>query len=254
MSGNTENQISERVASGVRLKIMHASLQFSDRPYQQRHDIIEIFRAGADVITWTEASPDNANYRLVKEIGPKYGYTVHAPGAGVGVAVKKSLGRVVNRGFIKVAPGKAGQYSNRGISWVEIDVPWQRESVFVGAVHYVTKGRTPRDGARYWINRRFAQAIGAFARTRGQGRRLVFVNGDFNILDNKMDVFFGEPLTTCWDELKKWPNTGHGNIDAISSYDGDGRTKCISARAYNDKAWELFTDHFPIEAVYEIAK
>lgn len=236
-----------------RLKIMHMSLQFSDNPTQQRHDIRQMFLHGADIITWTEASPDNANYRLVKEIGPRHDYTVHAAGAGVGVAVKKSVGRVLRRGFIKVAPGVKHQYSNRGISWVEIDVPWQKESVFVGAVHYVTKGRVPRDGARYWINRRMAKAIGAFARKNGKGRRLVFISGDFNILDNKQDVFFGEPLTTCWDELGKHPSTGHGNIDAIASYDADGRVKCLSAVAYPDRKWRLYTDHFPIEAVYEIS-
>lgn len=236
----------------MKLKIMHLSLQFSDNPTQQRHDIRQMFSHGSDVITWTEASPDNANFRLVKEIGPKHGYTVHAAGAGVGVAVKKGAGRVVDKGFIKVADGVAHQYSNRGIAWVEIDVPWQRESVFVGAVHYVTKGRVPSDGLRYRINRRFARAIGAFARGRGQGRRLVFVNGDFNIIDNQMDVFFGEPLTTCWDELGEYPSTGHATIDAIASYDFDGRVKCLTAVAYPDRKWALFTDHYPIEAVYEV--
>lgn len=228
----------------------HISMQFSDNRMQQRSDVHKVFKENYDVLTWTEASADTALYESFKDLGPTYGYYVYATRSGVGIAVKKKFGTATKPKFTLVADGVKKQYHNRGVA--QVTVLTSKEEITFSAVHYVTKGREPSQGFRYKVNKKFAATIGAIAKKFGAGKALFFVSGDFNILDNKDDVFFGQPMTTCWDELGKHPNTGHGNIDAIASYDKDTRVRCVSARALNDAAVPLHTDHFLIEAVYEV--
>jgi hypothetical protein len=81
-----------------------------------------------------------------------------------------------------------------------------------------------------------------------------FFTADTNLVDRTTDVFFGKPLTTCWDELGKWPDTGHGNIDVVGSVDNDHRVKCENAKVLTDKDLELFTDHFVVSTQYRVHK
>jgi hypothetical protein len=98
-----------------------------------------------------------------------------------------------------------------------------------------------------------AQAIGALAEEKGAGNALVFYGGDQNIVDRTYDTFLGQAdLTSCWDELQRWENTGHGNIDVIASYDRDGRVRCLKATVLDDTEFPLFTDHWYVEAIYGI--
>ena len=235
----------------TRLKVQHNSLQFSDTPAQMRADLERLFSLGSDVITWTEAHHTNALFDLLPEVGKAHGYTVHAHKFGCGVAVRDGWGRVTRKGFRHgidgSRPGDA-PYAPRGIAFVEA-TSHTGENIAVGAVHYITKGAHPA-GFRYRENRKLARAVGEWARTRGT--RLVFIGGDFNKSDRTGDVFWGEPLTTCWDELRKWPDTGHGNIDAIASRDADKQVRCVSAEAFNDTRLRLHTDHYPVVATYQI--
>jgi hypothetical protein len=70
--------------------------------------------------------------------------------------------------------------------------------------------------------------------------------------DRKTDTFFVAPMTSAWDELDKYENTGHGPIDVIASYDHDGRVKAKYIRALDDKEFSLHTDHFLIEAGFDV--
>lgn len=234
----------------MKIRMAHCSMQFSDTAAQQRSDVEKVLSLGYDVFTWTEASKETALFRAFQVVGLQKGYQVYATASGVGIAVKKTFGTVTASKFTEVASGVRHQYHTRGVAQSTVKVG--KETITFAAVHYVTKGRVPAQGLRYRINTKFARTIGAIARKVGLGRKLFFVAGDFNIVDRKQDVFFGQPMTTCWDELKTWPNTGHDNIDAIASYDRDGRVRALSARALNDAALPLNTDHFLIEAVYEV--
>lgn len=66
------------------------------------------------------------------------------------------------------------------------------------------------------------------------------------------DTFFGQPLTSAWDELNRHESTGHGNIDVIASYNKDGRVKALDIVALDDKEFFLHTDHFLVEATFQV--
>ena len=121
--------------------------------------------------------------------------------------------------------------------------------------HLLTKGRP--DGPAFMrqnleLNRRFTRAIGEAAKRNGAGRRLFFYMGDQNIVDRENDTFLGQPLTSSWDELEKWENTGHGNIDVIASYDKDGRVSAAYCRALDDGEFPLRGDHFLVESGFNV--
>jgi hypothetical protein len=121
----------------------------------------------------------------------------------------------------------------------------------VGAVHNLTH----RGAGKEWkaeSDKIYAEVMGKWGAEHGKGTALAFIGGDFNRVDRRNDLFFGQPFTTCWDDLKTWPNTGHGNIDAIARYDSDSRVRCVGARVLDDKKVFLNTDHWLIEAEYEI--
>lgn len=145
-----------------------------------------------------------------------------------------------------------GPHGDRGISHVS----WKDKDlgeIHVGAAHYLTKGRKP--GEPNWpLNVRFTNRIGAWGREAGAGRGLAFFHADFNMVDRTQDVFVGEPFTTVADDTRHWENTGHGNIDGIAKFDGDGRTDWTRVRVLDDKELHLFTDHFLMEAWANIRK
>src|SRR5690606_34500732 len=111
--------------------------------------------------------------------------------------------------------------------------------VAVGAAHYLTDARRP--SSPYWVwNEKLGEEIGKWAREEGKGPALVFYGGDQNMADRRNDepqgdTFFGEPLTSTWDELRKWENTGHGTIDVIATYNKDGRVSALRTNALNDR-------------------
>ena len=64
----------------------------------------------------------------------------------------------------------------------------------------------------------------------------------------------GGPLTSAWDELGIYQNTGHGNIDVIASYDRDRRVRAEHIQAFPDSDFPLATDHFLVEAWYRVRR
>lgn len=237
----------------VHLNVGHVSLQFSDTKEQQRQDVEKIFaRAERRRYAWltgTEASGGNGNADALRAVAPDAGYRLHIPKLGdAWIAVREDLiDGGWDTGYIPVIPGKAGAYAAKGVahaSWVNDDIG----PIAVGAVHYLTKGRTPKD-PNYDENVALARAIGEWVTEAGRGKGLAFYGGDQNIPDNLYDTFLGQAkLTTLWDELKKWSGTGHGNIDVVATYDKDGRVEGLYIRALSDQGFFLHTDHFLVEA------
>lgn len=267
----------------MRLRVAHVSLQFADSDKQHTSDIEKIFKRAVDRkqawITGTESGPGAGNtsrelIRVAKETGyfvwvPEHQANGIASRTDCWIAVRKSLvdgeikkgftlavpGADQLRGEIDMPPGK--RWGPKGVVHVEFDTTAPGLGpISVGAAHYLTDSRNP--SSPYWdLNKRLAETIGDWAREQGKGRALVFYGGDQNMADNKNDepqgdTFFGEPLTSTWDELRKWENTGHGNIDVIASYNKDGRVKAMRTNALNDREFHLHTDHFYVEAVFDV--
>lgn len=248
----------------TRFGIQHTSLQFSDSPAHQAEDIHALFAHARDVgnviLTGTEASSRTASHDLIREIGPAFGFYTFAQRAGEWVAVARDWAKPLGHGYVHVLDGLGGNaaqgaHQPRGITYVQV-APHDRTIgtvVTAGAFHLMTHRSDAADPQSNLILQR---ALGTFARRYGRGRRLVFANGDANIRDNHLDVYAGSPLTTCWDELGKYPGThGPNTIDVIGSYDQDHRVRCVKAVSLTDReALRLHTDHNLIQAVYEVRK
>lgn len=246
----------------VKLKFAHVSLEFSDTNRQHTEDITKIFSRGYDVITGTEARVGEGNTAdELKRIGTEKGYRVHVTSRyDTWVAVKKSIiaGNYTTGAEFAISksssytPKPPGVWGDRGVVWTTWDMTGYG-TFTVGAVHYLTAGGA---GATLKVktDTHYAKVIQAWADVKGKGSRLVFVGGDFNLVDAKNDIFKGvADFKSCWDDLKKWPDTGHGNIDAIARYKPDQRVKCVAARVLNDEAVFLHGDHFLVVAEYEIS-
>lgn len=247
----------------VRMRCMEASLQFSDSTLQKKADAKTIFsRAKTRGVWWvagTEAFEQNGHEALA-EAAKKYGYRFwHPRSTDSWIAVKES--RIAKGSwstyYDKVLDGKAGVGTDQGV----LSVSWLDRNPGVGEIHVIaghfkTKGDpTSKDPARrvnVGDNRKLATAIGTYAQKVGAGRPLVFFAGDTNIVDSAGDVFFGQPLTTAGDELKRWPNTGYGPIDVIASYDHDSRVEAVMWRALTDKQLHMHSDHYVVEAGFDI--
>ena len=248
----------------AKLRFAHASMEFGDTTKQKKDDLQKIFGRDYDVITGTEAGSGSGELpKLLKSAGKAEGYKVYVPGRyDTWVAVKRSLkasgtfatgtGHALDRSS-RVSPTPPGRWGDKGVVWVEWNMGPTYGRLGVASVHYLTtKGAGPKHKA--WSDKEYARVIGEWARLRGaKGEPLsVFLGGDFNLNDKTTDVFKGQPFKTCWDDLGKWPSTGHGNIDAIARYVPDKRVTCVGARVLDDKKLFLNTDHWLVEAEYEI--
>lgn len=255
------------------LKVAHASMQYGDTNAQHTHDADTILGRGYDWITGTEAGPGSGNLpAALRKAGREHGYRVFIPKRPTDcwVAVSKELiaGRPWKRmrtGYIPVIEGSSAsgdphRYGPKGVVWAKFPTD-ELGDIAVASAHHLTKGRFPGNEKRtrpndpvdhYGENRALSLALGDWAKRAGKGKALAFVGADTNMVDRTSDVFFGAPLTTAWDELERYENTGHGNIDVIASYDRDGRVRAKSVRALDDRELFLHTDHFLVEARYEV--
>lgn len=248
----------------VVLKFSHASLQFNDTDRQHTHDISAIFSRDSDIITGTEAGRGAGNTaRELKRLAKEKGYFLSRNRRyDTWVAVKQTIvmpgtwSRGSTLGLLpsrQTFPRPPGRWNTMGLVWGQFrhaEAGW----ISVGAVHYVThKAAGPNLKDR--LDKRYSRIIGRWAVKHGRRSRLAFVAGDMNRDDRKVDPFFGQPLTTCWDEIGKWPPTQkNGTIDVIASYDRDSRVRCLTAQSLPDSKVPLFTDHYLVEALYAIKK
>jgi len=263
------------------VRMAHASLQFSLSRKEKEEDIERIFercaRRGAAWITGTEAGRGaGGSAKLLLDIGHTFGYTLWVPSlephidTDAWIAVSNSMlaSDLFKTDYLPVIPSSRELYKRQGVNprgksrWsekglvtVEFDTVFGR--VGVAAAHYLHRARNPQrelDGINHFeLNRRMGRAVAAWGREAGEGTDLAFYGGDQNMNDGKNgqpqgDTFFGAPFTSCWDELQKWPDTGHGTIDVIATYNRDNRVKITAADALNDKKFRLHQDHYLVEA------
>lgn len=236
------------------LSLQLSPLQFSDTDKQMAADVDTLFGRGKHILAGTEAGGVKSRPlpKLLADAADKHGYRLHI-GRGDWVAVSRDLadgGWEAGYEPVLESYEGAGKHTDRGIPWLGFDTR-DLGRITVGAGHYLTNGRVPGD-PNYELNTRYADAIGDWSKEHGKGSDIVLYLGDQNIPDRTYDTFRGHPLTSCWDELEKWENTGHGNIDVIASYDRDGRVEALDCRALDDKELHLHTDHFVTEAEYRV--
>lgn len=243
----------------MKVDAAHVSMQFKDSKDQIRKDFEKIFDRAVNHgywwVTGTEMGED-ANAKIGKEVADEHGYRwALQQGQDCWIAVDRK--RIVKDSFstswVKVVDGEAGKYTNKGCFGVHFKND-DLGKIHVAAAHYLTKGRPnpsdPAYGQNTSKNKKIAQAIGDFAK-KYDG--LVFYGGDQNIVDKSDDTFFGEPLTTTWDELKKWPNTGHGNIDVLASADKNKNVKAKWSKVLDDSEFKLASDHFFVEGGWTVS-
>lgn len=241
-------------AKQLTVRVAHVSMQYSDSRQQMAEDADKIMSRGYRWITGTEAGAGNPLAVILPRAAERHGYRIHRV-RDVWIAVDREL--VHDRwrtGYVPViesTEGK-GRHTDRGIGWVAFNTR-ELGRISIGAAHLLTKGRRPGD-PNYRLNRRFSDAFRQWVIDAGQGAGLAFYGGDQNIPDRKMDTFMGAPLTSAWDELGRYENTGHGCIDVIASYDRDGRVSAVKARALSDRELHLHTDHFLVEANFRVRK
>lgn len=237
------------------LEWLHASLQYSDTLAQKKHDVRKLFAFDTPIITVTEVG--EADYWAILQLACKLHdfkatrYRSNAimvskdiikPGSWkTGHVFVKDTSLVVGKGHDSAFPWATWEHTQPGVGIIS-----------GGAGHYPTHGQTPAE-PNFDVNREYAEKVSEWAIEKGKGSNLAFFAADFNMPDQKaQDVFFGGPLTTAADELKAWESTGHGPIDGIASYNRDGRVKAKSFEVFTDKENHLFSDHFPVKAVFEI--
>lgn len=242
----------------------HASMQFSDSDVQMAHDARAIFdRAVVRDLGWVTGTEAGAGAGPLRSLlrteatAHKYRFWMN-PSTDSWFAVNKAL---ITRGWETFAgpiiiPGKAKSHTAKRVTSVAFYSDRFESWVTVIAAHYLTKGRPDAKSVEYRQNveenRALAEAIGEHAAERRAQGHLIFYGGDQNIVDRTGDTFFGEDFVTCWDALKKWPTTGHGNIDVLAYYD-DERIEWTGARAFPDADFPLHTDHFYIEATARVS-
>lgn len=240
-------------------KFMHLSLQFSDTNAQKQHDVDKAFALGIPYIGGTEMRGDRA---ILEKYATKYGYRLSTSDRfDTWVAIKKKLIKAGSwragadfqiNGSAKTPGNPPGKWGPKAIVWGQYE-DTALGTVSLGAVHRLTAG-----GAGAALKRSsdllMAKKEQAWGKKHGAGTDLAFLTGDFNLNDKMYDVFKGvNGFTTSADELKMWPNTAHGPIDAIASWDQDARVKWMKLEVLNDKNFFLYTDHYAVVATAQIA-
>lgn len=249
------------------VKIQHTSMQFSDSAASHRSDANKVFKRARDKDVWlmsgTEASYSRTNHSLRDALiaaAKEYGFYINPHKEGEWVAMNRKFLGNFTKGFAgPFIPGTTGlkasqgAHSARGVAWASGTAKeFKLGRLTIGSAHYLTKRSIQVSGS----NQRLINGISNWAREKGQGSAVVFLGADTNMNDKRTDVFNGKPLKTIADELKKWPPTMGTStyIDVIASYDHDGRVRPKSFNTFTDQEFPLATDHYLLEAVYEVSE
>lgn len=243
----------------MELTFAHTSMQFGDSLAQVEDDFHAIFvRAGKlehAGVGGTEAGASKKHHvrEVLFDVAPMYGFRAHVKGdTWVAVPNRQIVPGSWETGAelgITDAPGV-----DRYLTWAR----WQHPKIgplSFGEVHFKTHGRPVKNPAyRKFLkdNRHYADVCRRWGIKHGAGRGKAFLAGDFNIPDDAHDVLLGAPFTTAADAVGKHPNTGHGPIDGIASYDQDHRVHALRWKVFTDSVFRLNTDHFYCEATFGV--
>lgn len=267
----------------MRIRVGHISLQFNDSSRQHTHDIEKVFdRAVKRRLAWvmgTESGIGAGNTsRELARIGKAHGYRTHipslrdAPGRNTDcwIAVRSDLVKSGWKpGYVPVIPGSRELYKDikpdppefpkwgpKGLVTVEFNSIPELGAINLLATHHLTKGATKgRESVihgvdHYAWNQRMDRAISKWVAEQAKGTALVFGSMDRNASDRRTDSIEG--TTTLADELKKWQNTGHGDIDWIFSANRDTRVTGHNFTVLDDREFKLYTDHWYLEGVFKV--
>ena len=251
----------------------HASLEFLDRAREKQHDVHQIFerarKSGLRWVTGTEAASGGGPLaQLIHDEAKKHGFRSWVPSLnGINtdcwIAVDKEFFTKgsISRDYIPVVPSSEAFYAERGMS--PVGRPrWAARGLTIVSFKNPDLGEFNIAAGHYIVaaagfeplNRKIADTAAQWASDVAKGPGLAFYAGDQNLNDKSKDTFFGAPLTSVWDELGKWDDTGHGTYDVIATYDRDRRVRPVYIRALKDQRFPLFSDHFFVEAGFEIGR
>lgn len=236
---------------GIRMRLALYPGQHSDSADQQADDIRRVLtrarNRGVLGVMITEAGHSRTNNLpgILRAAGAEHGWHVTNP-PGQDCAILLDVEQVEAIGPMlwreAVAKNAAGRrHAARG-ALAQTFVPKDRRlgpEVSLIATHLLTGGRKPGDPS-WALNQAITAEVGRAARELGRGHRIAFVGGDFNSPLDKRDPLAGQPITLAPIALGHHPATGPGGqpIDAIGSYDGDGRVKPV--------AWHVIAGAFPV--------
>lgn len=237
----------------IMVRLVEVSLQFNDTTAQKNADCEKIFKECADTGQWgimgTESFEANTKLAL-KKAAAKHGFFLYiGTGTDAWVAVNKKRVRGTSfKGYTgpTIVKGKAGVNAAKKVVRATFTNP-DIGRVTLYACHNVSKDRIPEQ-------KRVMKAYGADAKKQAAGLGLAWLGADANVQDAKFDTVYGNGFISCWDELKKYPSTGHGTIDVICRFKSDTRVKFHAANSKGDKDFPLHTDHFKIAAAYVVKK
>lgn len=240
----------------VDLDCVFAPQQFSDTFEQKKKDVKKLFKhyRDADIICGTESGEEPLK-GFVQKYGKAAGFRVYlVRGHWVAVNEKIISPRGWRQWYVPVLESfqGRGKHTDRGLAMVRFNHVVSGDQISVAAGHYLTQGGRAGDPNWDW-NGRYAAKIGQTAKEEAKGHGVFIYMGDQNTEDGRFDTFKGQPVTSVWDELKKWPNT-HRNrtIDVIATYDRDRRMKARKAWVENDKDKHFHFDHFVTRATLRL--
>ena len=268
----------------MRVRVAHASLEYKDSDKQHTHDIEKIFDRCVDRrVAWimgTEAGPGSGNTaKELIRIARKHDYKPWVPsqqskaggrGTDCWIAVRQDLIKSNwKTGYIPVLDSSDAMYDEmgvdrkfprwgpKGIVWASFGIESKLGRISLGAGHHLTKGQRKGPSSvhilDHWkLNEKLDRHFAEWMAEAGAGKDLVFASMDRNASDRRNPASI-EGATTIADELKKWPDTSKvGDIDWILSLDKDTRVKGVRYDVLNDKEFFLNTDHFLLEATFQV--
>lgn len=237
--------------SHYRLQLEQASSAFTLPDAQAREDFREALTRGADAVGFTEI---NKRAHLLREACDAKGYVLVAAG-DVGLAVR-SIHRLTDHGVITSVPGQPGPASEGGhterpILWASFIPFGTGELVTAHVAHWVTHA-ADTGHQQLAMTRDMADAVAEHSK----GHRLGFWLGDTNnpdraTINTDVDKALRRgDLTSCWDELGRYPDThGASTLDVVGSYDPDRRATCVRARVWPS----AHSDHLAVSAWYSVS-
>lgn len=239
-----------------RVTLQLTPMKFSDSDEEIEHDGHVLFSRGKNLLGGTEAGGAKVNHvaEILSDLADHYGYRWFHHGNCWGAIDRKViLGgsfRVKYSGDVIKAGQGVGRHDARGLLSAHWETPHLGpQSLLV--MHLLTQGRVPSD-PNFNLNGLLLREVAKWGRKYGKGRGLAWYMGDQNIPDTKYDTFRGGPFTSFQDELNKHEGTGHGPIDVIASYNGDGRVEPVFIDSHPDREIRLHTDHYLTEGAAKV--
>lgn len=234
------------------LQLEQASSEFTLHRGAALADFTEALSRKADVVSFTEVAERNRDLRAACNAAD---YQLQLADLADTALAVKGIHKIVAAGqhaSVPAEPGPArdGGHGPRPVLWVSFRPFGTLETVTVHSGHWPTK-RSDTGHQQVALTREMADLVAGHS----WGDRLGFWMGDTNNDDRRhqftaVDHALAKgDLTSCWDELGRWPDTHERQtLDVIGSYDPDRRVSCLRARV-----WPAgHSDHRPVSAWYSI--